>query len=457
MSQIEDHAHHPGASAALSMAQISGLTERFRGNPKARLAQNAVTQTTADDVAMDREIVTKSDFSFSTTLDDWAVTNQKRSGRCWMFAALNLLRVGAMKTMGLKDFEFSQNYTLFWDKFERSNFFFEEVIATADKPLSNRLVAHMLNEPLSDGGQWNMAVNIIRKHGLVPKTVMPESESSSNTRRMNSILKYTLRQGARNLRLAMSQEQDMDTVRRQKHEILEHIWRILCIHLGTPPSDFHWQWTDKEGEFHRDGTMTPQEFATRYVTLPLEDYVCLVHDPRPENPYGRTYTVDFLGNVVGGEPVIYLNVEMETMKALTRREIEDGTPVWFGCDVGQQMRRDMGLWDSELFDYQNLYDVPFDLDKVDRLHHHQTLMTHAMLFTGVDVDDETTRRWKVENSWGASSGKKGFYLMNDSWFGEYVFEVALPRDALPDSLRAALNETPKTLPAWDPMGALATR
>jgi bleomycin hydrolase len=442
-------------SPGLTTAFISGLTERFRANPKARLAQNAVTQTTADDVAMNREIVTGADFSFSTTLDDWKVTNQKRSGRCWMFAALNLLRVGAMKKMGLKDFEFSQNYTLFWDKFERSNFFFEEIIATADRGLNDRLVAHMLQEPLSDGGQWNMAVNIIQKHGLVPKSVMPESESSSNTRRMNSMLKYALRQGARDLRNAMSSGKTIDDVRRQKHEILEHIWRILSIHLGTPPTEFHWQWTDKDGQFHRDGMVTPQGFAERYVTLPMEDYVCLVHDPRPENPYGNTYTVDFLGNVVGGAPVNYLNVEMATMKALTRKEIEQGTPVWFGCDVGQQMRRDIGLWDSELFDFANLYDAPFSMNKIDRLHHHQTLMTHAMLFTGVDVDAGQTRRWRVENSWGDSSGQKGFYLMNDSWFDEYVFEVALPLKALPDSLREALEQKPNVLPAWDPMGALA--
>ncbi len=437
------------------MERIWDLTEEFRSNKKLRLAQNAVTQTTADDVALNREVVTASDFSFSITLDDWRVTNQKRSGRCWMFAALNLLRVGARDALNVRNFEFSQNYTLFWDKFERSNYFFEEILSTSSLVVDDRLVAHMLHEPLSDGGQWNMAVNIIRKHGLVPKQVMPESESSSSTRRMNSILKYKLREGARDLRAAVKDGVGLDQLRQKKHQCLEEIWRILCIHLGTPPSQFDWQWTDKDGDFHRDGLMTPQEFAARYVDIPLDDYVCLVHDPRPENKYGQTYTVEFLGNVVGGDPVVYLNVEMDMMKQMTQRMLEERIPVWFGCDVGQQMRRDLGLWDTQLFDYENLYDVSFDLDKAARLHHHETLMTHAMLFTGIDVRDGSARRWKVENSWGAENGRDGFYQMNDSWFDEYVFEIAAPKSMLPDDLIKALDDTPRVLPAWDPMGALA--
>ena len=441
--------------ADITTERLAALHEGFQTNPVARLVQNAVTQTTADDVALNRDVVTGTDFTFSTRLDDWKVTNQKKSGRCWMFAALNLLRVGAMEKMGLKNFEFSQNYTLFWDKFERSNYFLEEIIASGDRHVDDRLVAFLLGEPLSDGGQWNMAVNIIRKHGLVPKSAMPETESSSSTRRMNTILKYKLREGARTLRDAIQSGQDTDAVRARKHGILEEVWRVLCIHLGTPPTQFDWQWHDKDQNFHRDGVMTPQEFAAKYVDLPLEDYVCLVHDPRPENPYGQTYTVQSLGNVVGGAPVVYLNVEMDFMKSVTQKLLEGGTPVWFGCDVGKQMRSDKGLWDAKVFDFESLYQAEFSLTKAERLHYHQTLMTHAMLFTGVDVVNGQPRRWRVENSWGEERGRNGFYTMNDSWFDEYMFEIAAPRELLPPELQAALSGTPKVLSAWDPMGALA--
>jgi bleomycin hydrolase len=201
--------------------------------------------------------------------------------------------------------------------------------------------------------------------------------------------------------------------------------------------------------------VTPQQFAAQFVDLPLDDYVCLVHDPRSGSPYGRTYTVQYLGNVVGGQRVIYLNVGMELMKRIAQRTLEAGEPVWFGCDVGKQMRRDIGLMDKDLYDLEALYDVSFEMDKAARLEYGETQMTHAMLFTGVDAVDGTARRWRVENSWGADPGQKGFFTMNDSWFDEYMFEIAARKSYLPDDLQAALALEPIILPPWDPMGALA--
>ena len=440
---------------ALTPDKLQRLEAAFATTPAHRLAQNAVTQNVIDDVALNRSIVTGIDHTFSHLLDDWTVTNQKKSGRCWLFAGLNLLRVGAMKKMNLKEFEFSQNHTLFYDKLERANYFLDAVIETADRPVDDRTVAFLLERPLDDGGQWNMFVNVVRKHGLVPKAFMPESESSSNTRQMNAILLAKLREGARSLRELRGGGAPMEAARAAKDEILAGIHRILSIHLGTPPQRFHWQWNDKDKEFHRDGDLTPQEFADRYVELPLDDYVCLVNDPRESSPYGRTFTVQYLGNVVGGEIVKYLNVEMDVMKDVAMRTIMEGDPVWFGCDVGKMMRRDMGIWDADLFDYESVYDTTFELPKADRLLYHQTLMTHAMLFTGVDVVNGRPRRWRVENSWGDENGRKGFFTMNDSWFEQHMFEIAARRSALPPQLQEAVDLEPIVLPPWDPMGSLA--
>jgi bleomycin hydrolase len=445
-----------GAQGALTPELLGRLQQGFEGNRAYRLAQNAVTQVAADDVALNRAIVTGTDHTFSHVLDDWAVTNQKQSGRCWMFAGLNLFRAGAIKRMGLKEFEFSQSYTLFWDKVERANYFLEAMIETAERPLDDRTVAFLLDHPLDDGGQWNMFVNLVKKHGVVPKAFMPETESSGNTRRMNSMAVAKLREGAKTLRDMAVRGAGYSELRNAKAAILEAVYRILAIHLGTPPSSFDWQWNDKDRAFHRDGTLTPQEFAARYVDLPLDDYVCLVDDPRPSSPYGRTFTVEYLGNVVGGERVKYLNVPVETMKQIAMRVLTDGEPVWFGCDTGKMMRRDMGIWDVSLFDYEGLYDTTFALDKAARLEYHQTAMNHAMLFTGVDVVDGAPRRWRVENSWGSeNTGRKGFFVMNDNWFDEHMFEIAARREHLPPNLRDAIDQEPIVLPAWDPMGSLA--
>lgn len=448
---------------SVTPAQLEQLAKSFDADPAARLLQNAVTATKVDQVALDHQLARSIDRTMSHHLDDWKATNQKQSGRCWMFAGLNLLRAGVARELGMKEFEFSENYPLFWDKLEKANHWLESIIATTDLDVDDRTVAHLLGSPSEDGGQWNMFLALVAKHGLVPKSVMPETISSSATGQMNRDLSRVLRQAARDLRAAAAAGRSTDDLRELKSEALRVVHRLLCLHLGTPPASFDWQWRDQDKQFHRAGELTPLAFVEAYVDVPVEDYVCLVHDPRSSSPYGRTFTVEHLGNVVGGPDVVYLNVEMDVLKRLAMQAITgaDGTgePVWFGCDVAQMHSGDAGLWDAALYDYDSLYATTTTMTKEDRLHHHGTAMTHAMLLTGVDVvdgpDGPTPRRWRVENSWGTDKGVDGFWTMNDSWFGEHVFEIAVRRDRLPADLVAALDEPPVVLPAWDPMGALA--
>jgi bleomycin hydrolase len=439
----------------VTTTQIDAYRAAFSADPSARVAQNAVCGQDILSLSLSRAHVQDMDDSCSTKLDAWSVTNQNRSGRCWLFAALNLFRVGTMQKLNVKNFEFSQSHIHFWDKLERSNHFLEAIIERADKPINDRTVHFMLGDPIGDGGQWNMAMNLIRKHGLVPQSSYPESHSSSETRFMNATLKEILRTTAYELRTRIEAGGSDADVRAHKEARMADIWRVLCIHLGTPPERFDWQWRDKDKEFHRAGTMTPQEFVAEYVTIDWENYVCLVHDPR--NEMYQTYTVDCLQNVAGGPPVVYLNIPIEEMKVITQRLLEEGTAVWMGCDVGKQMDRKRGLWDASLFESQALYGVEFGMDKAARLRFGQTMMTHAMLFTGVDVVDGKPRRWRVENSWGKENGVKGFYTMNDNWFDEYMFEIAAPSSHLTDQMREGLGTEPIVLPAWDPMGSLARR
>lgn len=441
-------------SRGVTKAQIEEFRKSFDSDPSATVAQNAVSNADLSTLALRRDLVQDMDFSFSTKLDDWNATNQRRSGRCWLFATLNLFRVGAMKKMNLKKFEFSQAHIHFWDKLERSNHFLEAILETSDRPVDDRTIHFLLSDPIGDGGQWNMATNLIRKHGLVPMSAYPESHSSSNTRSMNTVLKDILRTSASEIRKILDDGGSNNEARRHKEGRMKEIWRVLCIHLGTPPEKFDWQWRDKDNEFHRKGTMTPLEFVDEYVEVDWEEYICIVNDPR--NEYYRTYTVDFLQNVAGGPPVVYLNVPSNEMKDITQRLLENGTPVWMGCDVGKNMARKRGLWDAELYDLKGLYGIQFGMEKADRLRFGQTMMTHAMLFTGVDVVDGKPRRWRVENSWGSEdSGEKGFYTMNDNWYDEHMFEIAAPKDYLTDEMKSGLKGDPIVLPAWDPMGSLA--
>ncbi|MBM6621048.1 C1 family peptidase [Micrococcaceae bacterium RIT802] len=442
------------AVASLSPELLTALHESFAADPVLKQKQNAIVRVSVDELAINHQLATSLSTTVSNRIDDWKVTAQKKSGRCWLFAALNLLRAGAKQTLGVKEFEFSQNYAMYFDKLERANYFLESILETAGSGEDDRLVRYLLQNIVIDGGQWNMAVNIFRKYGAVPKSTMPETESSSNTSRMNSVLRSLLRRGAQELR-QFRHDGDTAGLEEAKARIIADVHRILTLHLGTPPTVVDWDYTDDEKSFHREGILTPQQFLAKYTTINLDDYVCLVDDPRTEHSKGTTLTVDYLGNVVGAEPVLYLNVDIQLAKQLAKDAILEGEPVWFGCDTGPQMVRQDGIWDARLYDYAGLYGAELAMDKESRVRFGESAMTHAMLLTGVDVHDGETRRWRVENSWGDEIGDEGFFTMADNWFDEYVFEVVVNKSRLSPELRQALDSEPTVLPAWDPMGALA--
>ena len=374
-----------------------------------------------------------------------------------MFAGLNLFRMQAAEAMGLEEFELSQNYLMFWDKLEKANYFLESILATLEEPVGSRLLDFLLMHPIQDGGQWDMFVNLVDKYGVVPKEAMPETESSSNTRLMNGNITHKLREDACRLREMASGGASETALRAAKAEMMTGVYRMLTVHLGEPPKEFRWQWRDKEKNFHRDGVLTPQRFREKYITAPYQEYVCLIHSPRVSNPYHKQYTVAYLGNVVGGYPVRYLNVPMAVLKAATVEMVKDGKPVWFGCDVGKHLDRDLGVMDLDLYDYESVYQTGFSMSKAERLDYGHSQMTHAMVLTGVDLEENATpTRWRVENSWGDTGGDKGFLLMTDPWFDEYLYEVAVEKKYVPADVLALLETEAIVLPPWDPMGSLAT-
>ncbi|GAB4459876.1 MAG: C1 family peptidase [Armatimonadaceae bacterium] len=447
-----NHAEEGG----LTPEQISGFQTAFTTDPRNRVARNAVTRHSIHEVAQNRDAVVRISHSFSHTVRTGKSTAQKSSGRCWMFAGLNLFRMSAAERLNLDDFEFSQSYLMFWDKLEKSNYFLESVLGTLDEATDSRLIAHLLSHPLQDGGQWDMFVNLVKKYGVMPKEAMPETESSSSSRMMNAHLTHKLREFACRLRQMHRSGAGEMALRSEKAAMLETIYRMLAIHLGEPPREFLWQWRDKDKDFHRDGVLTPQQFREKYVPLDLDNMVCLIHCPQESKAYNTLYTVAYLGNVVEGHPVRYLNVEMETLKAATVAQIREAKPVWFGCDVGKYLDRDLGLMDTDLYDYGSIYGAPFTLNKAERLDYGQSLMTHAMVLTGVDLDEkDRARKWRVENSWGDHGGDKGFMIMTDAWFDEFLYEVVVEKQYVPADLLPLLETEPTVLAPWDPMGALA--
>ena len=392
---------------------------------------------------------------FSVDVTTGKVSNQKQSGRCWMFAALNTFRHKMLNAFNLKDFELSQNHTFFWDKYEKANYFYENVLATAQEPLSSRKVAFLLQTPQQDGGQWDMIVSIFQKYGVVPKAVMPESSNSSNSRDLNNYLNKKLRKDAGTLRQLVADGQSEAAIQEAKEGMLQEIYNFLATSLGTPPETFDFEYRDEEKNYHIDRGLTPQTFYDKYVGVDLDDYVSIINAPTADKPYNKSYTVEMLGNVVGGKEVKYLNVDMETFKKLAIAQLEQGESVWFGCDVGQSSTRDSGIMALDAYDMNDLFDIDFTMTKAQRLDYGESLMTHAMVLTGVDIVDGKSTKWKVENSWGEKVGTNGFFVMSDEWMDEYTYQIVVRKEFLTAEQLAAFEAEPQVLAPWDPMGALA--
>ena len=428
----------------------------FDASKTAQVMMNAVVRQGVNACAVDYRAERRDLHEFSVRLEQGEITNQKRSGRCWMFAALNTMRVRVMQKLNLETFELSQAYTLFYDKLEKSNYFLESILKTLDVPTGERLIAHLLSAPLGDGGQWDMLCSLVNKYGLVPKTAYPESVSSSATAEMTAYMTEKLREDACILRTAHQNGESLDSLRLRKDDMLAEIYRMLCISLGKPPKVFTFEYRDKDDEFHRDADLTPKAFYDKYIGMDLSQYVSLINAPTADKPYYRSYTVQFLGNVIEGRTVKYVNLPSDELKKAAIAQLKAGEPVWFGCDVGKRSHRDTGIMDPDLYDLEGVFGTRFGMTKAQRLDYGHSLMTHEMVFQGVNLDETgKPNRWCVENSWGEEPGKKGYYVMTDRWFDEYNYQVVVNRKYLTDEILKAYDSEPIELKPWDPCGSLA--
>ena len=428
--------------------------ESFAHDATGRLVQNAVTGTGADTVSLDRTVVNGIDETTSERLDSWKVTDQKHSGRCWEFAGLNVLRAKVIDELKVDDLEFSQNYIAFFDKLEKANHTLARAIATASRDADEEEVRAIMDNPAEDGGWWMQFTDLVAKYGVVPSWVMPDTESAGNTLQMNRALSTVLRRAIGKIRDAATNSdanEGASQMEAARSEALSAVWRILAIHLGTPPTSFTWQYRDKDKNFHRKGTYTPLEFAHEIVPQAFEPWVSLGHDPREEHPVGRTYVHEHTPYMEGGTPYWHLSVELDVMKKAVIDSIAAGEPVWFACDVKKQFDKDLGIWDAKLHDYEALYGIDMEMSKAERLRLRESGGTHAMTVVGVDLVDGVPVRWRVENSWGDEVGRTGFFTMNDSWFDEYVYNVIVPRSRVSEEIAKACDQEPIVLPEHDMM------
>ena len=436
----------------ISLSEIKKYKNKFLKNNKNTASRNALIKNDLNTVSLNWENYSKINHHFSNLIKkELPATDQKASGRCWGFAGLNLMRLKVVENLDLPNFEFSQNYFMFCDKLEKANYFLENIIQTKDHAYDSRLIMHLVKAPVQDGGQWDMFVNLINKYGAVQKDVMPETNHSSKSMSMNYILTHKLREFASILR-----KKRLKNLSSLKKEMMEVIFNLLAMFLGQPPDVINWSTRNKDNRYFVISDMTPKDFCKKYADINIKDKVCLIHAPMSNKKFNTVYTVEYLGNVIEGQIIKYLNVDVQKLKKSAIQSIKNNEAVWFGCDVGKRFSREQGVLDIGIYDYENVFQTDFKMNKQTRLEYGDSEMTHAMLLTGVDIKKRNSTKWKIENSWGTKSGNKGYMMMTDEWFDEYTYEIVVDKKYISKRLLKYLDMEPVVLAPWDPMGALAS-
>ena len=432
----------------ISAEMLERISQSYTGSAEQRAVKNALASNSIATLAINADNLAMCDTHFSHRVKTKGITDQKSSGRCWLFTGLNVLRAKMIEKYDLPAMEFSQNYNSFYDLLEKSNLFLQAIIDTRELPLDDRKVDWLLKNPIGDGGQFTGVSNLIMKYGVVPKEAMPETYQSNNTSQLGMILKLKLREYALELR-GLKETKAM----KRKEEMLSEVYRILVECLGVPPTEFEWARYDKQGNLVSKKMYTPKSFYEEYIGEDLEhNYIMVMNDPSRE--YGKVYEIEYDRHVYDGENWLYVNLPIERVKELAIASIKDNTAMYFSCDVGKFIDRKKGTLDVANMDYASLFGTEFSMDKRERIQTFASGSSHAMTLIAVDLDEAgEPRKWMVENSWGAASGWQGNLIMTDEWFEEYMFRVVVEKKYVPEDILKMLEQEPILLPSWDPMFA----
>ena len=438
-------ASHDGGISTEMLAQISAA---YEDNGYDRAISNALAGTSIATLAINADNAAMIDTHFSDMVRTKGITDQKSSGRCWLFTGLNVLRAKMIDKYDLPGMEFSQSYLFFYDQLEKANLFLQGVIDTRNLPFEDRQVDWLFSNPLSDGGQFTGVSNLITKYGLVPAEAMPETYQANNTSQMANLLKLKLREFGLEIRAARKARPA--ELQQMKVRQLSEIYRMLALCLGEPVKEFEWIRCNKNNEIVSRETYTPMSFYQEFIGEDLENnYIMVMNDPTRE--YGKVYEIDYDRHVYDGHNWLYINLPVERIKEMAIASIKDNVAMYFSCDVGKFQSRSKGTLDIANFDYESLMGVTFGMDKKQRVMTHASGSSHAMTLIAVDIVDGEPVKWMVENSWGPSSGYKGCLIMTDEWFDEYMFRLVVEKKYVPEDILKMLDQKPVMLPAWDPM------
>lgn len=436
---------------SITNKQMQIIKKSYNSNdPSTKALTNALTNNDVQKITLNRYNIENIEHNFTYKVDVNGITNQKSSGRCWMFTSMNILRPMVIDKYELSDFQFSQNYLYFWDIFEKANLYLEAQIKYADKPMNDKYVKFLFKSPVGDGGVWNSFTNLAQKYGLVPKEAMYETNSSENTRWMLRIINRKLREDGLDLR-KVANKIKYNEIEQKKISMLGDIYRILAMNLGEPPTEFTYRFANKDKKISERKTYTPKSFMQEVLgNIDLNQYIMLMNDPSKE--YYKMYEIEYDRNVMEGRNWTYLNLPNDEIKEFAVASIKNNQAMYASCDVGKQLNNNIGYSDVNNYDFESLYGIKFGMDKAERIETFESGSTHGMALIAVDIDKNNKPiKWQFENSWGAKSGHNGYLTFTDTWFNEYLFRVVVKKEYLNEKTIKLLDQKPIILPPWDPM------
>ncbi len=445
ISVTNSFAQHDGALTKNDLQEI-------KKNAKLENAEyliNAISNNEIKSMVINRENLSHIDKNFSNRIKIKGITDQQRSGRCWLFTGLNVLREQVIEDYNMPSFQFSQNYNFFFDQLEKSNLFLEGIIETKDLAMDDKKVEFFIKHPINDGGQWTTFSNNVKKYGVVPSDVMPETYHSNHTVEVSKLIKTRLRKGA--LEIRKIKNLNITSIRDKKKQILADIYRILVLTMGEPPTEFTWRYKDENDSLISAKKYTPITFRDEFVKINFDDYVMLMNDPTRE--FEKLFEIEYDRSLAEGDNWKYINLDADKIKEFAKNSIIAGEAMYFSCDVGKFLNKNNGTLDTENFNYDALLGVDFSMTKEERISVYESGSSHGMALVAFDYaeDGKSVDKWLLENSWGSSAGWEGFLIMTDQWFDEYMFRLIVHKKHIDKETLKILDTEPTILPPWDPM------
>lgn len=434
----------------INSEMITKFQNEYLNNKIFTVGRNALTQNSISNLVYVKEQEKNTQKNFTIDLDNLPVLNQGASRRCWIYSGLEILRKHMIEQYNIEDFIFSSNYISFYDKLEKANFFIETMTELINRDIDDREIEFMLRKGIRDGGYWQNFVNLINKYGIVPEYVFPDTYSSSNTKELNELLSKYLRK----FTIEIRKNKNKNNINEIKEKTLQDVYNILCNCQGIPPNQFDFEFKDKNNKYKIIKNITPLEFFNTYIKIDFEQYHDIINYPSPNKPFNKTYTVKHLYNVLGYKENLFLNLNYTRLEEMIIQQLKNGDIVYFSCDNGKYMNNEKGIWNDKQYDYENLFQIDLSLEKGEMLDLRECYFGHTMVITGIELEDNRIKRFKIKNSWGKSETNSGYWIATPSWMKKYLYQIVIKEDYMLKDEIELLKTKPIELNIWDSLAEL---